>query len=91
MKRLGINILWEPFQKPNSEILRFTTSFLKMAIAKQNTQRVVNLLQAIVRNPILRQEYGANTSSTADNKGFDRHLIDTAQMFKAIKARVKRV
>jgi hypothetical protein len=28
---------------------------------------------------------------TADGKGFNRLLIDTAQMFKAIKARAKRV
>jgi hypothetical protein len=49
-------------------------------------QRVLNLLQAIVRNPILKHQYGPNTSATADAKGFDRHLFDTGKMFKSIKA-----
>lgn len=92
MKRLGINLLLEPFQNPESELNRFTTAFLRFAAGKKGTlRRVENLLQAVVRNPILRQEYGNNKGSTADNKGFDRHLFDTGQMFKAIRARAKRV
>lgn len=92
MKRLNINLLLRPFEEPNSEILKFTEAFLKLATTKKGSlKRVENLLQAIVRNPILRQEYGKNESYTADNKGFDRHLIDTAQMFKAIRARARRV
>lgn len=90
MKRLNINLLQRPFQERNSDILKFTDAFLKLVVRRPgiSIKRVENLLQAIVRNPILRQEYGANKSSTADSKGFDRHLIDTAQMFKAITARV---
>lgn len=92
MQRLGINLLWEPFTRTDSDIMKFTREFLKMAVSDKNsTNRVRNLLQAIVRNPILKQEYGPNSSGTADAKGFDRHLFDTGQMFKAIKARVKRV
>lgn len=89
MKRLNINILQRPFQERNSDILKFTDYFLKLALKRPGitVKRVENLLQAIVRNPILRQEYGGNSSATADAKGFDRHLIDTAQMFKAIIAR----
>lgn len=91
MQRLGINILLAPFEDPSSEILRFANNFLKMATSKgTNTKRVENLLQAIVRNPILKQAYGPNKKITADVKGFNRHLIDTAQMFKNIKARVRR-
>lgn len=90
MKRLNINILLRPFQESKSEIMRFSDEFLKMAIAKKNPKRVENLLQAIVRNPILRQEYGQNSPITADEKGFNRHLFDTGQMFKAIRAKVKR-
>lgn len=90
MKRIGTNILQEPFEKKNSDILKFADSFLKLAVgAKMSMRRVENLLQAIVRNPILKQEYGPNKASTADAKGFDRHLFDTGQMFKAIKARIK--
>jgi hypothetical protein len=90
MKRLNINILLKPFQSRDSEILKFTEYFLRLVVKRPGTniKRVENLLQAIVRNPILRQEYGPNKSSTADAKGFNRHLFDTGQMFKAIKARV---
>lgn len=92
MERLGINILKDPFERNESDIIKFTHTFLKMALdARMNQQRVVNLIQAIVRNPILKLEYGKNKASTADAKGFDRHLFDTGQMFKAIKAKVKRV
>jgi hypothetical protein len=93
MERLNINILLRPFQETSSEIVKFTQSFLRLATQKKgiSPRRVENLLQAVVRNPILRQEYGKNKGSTADAKGFDRHLFDTGQLFKAIKARVKRV
>lgn len=91
MERMRLNLLWEPFQKKSSDIMKFTTAFLKMAVAKGSPKRVENLLQAVVRNPILKQEYGPNSASTADAKGFNRHLIDTGQTFKAIRAKVKRV
>lgn len=91
MKRLNINILLDPFQRESADIVRFMKEFFKTAFAKKSPKRVENLLQAVVRNPILRQEYGSNSTSTADHKGFNRLLIDTGQMFKAIKAKVKRV
>lgn len=91
MYRLGRNILLEPFEKTSSDIIKFTNAFLNMAIAKRSPKRVENLLQAIVRNPILKQEYGSNKAQTARAKGFNRHLIDTAQMFRAIRAKIKRV
>ncbi len=92
MKRLNINLLLRPFQERNSDILKFTDYFLKLVTGRKGSsvKRIENLLQAIVRNPILKQEYGPNTSITADAKGFDRHLFDTGQMFRAIRARVKR-
>lgn len=90
-ERLNINLLLKPMQDTSSELVRFTEQFLKSALAQKDMKRVENLLQAVVRNPILRGDYGSNTSATADNKGFDRHLIDTAQTFKAIKARARRV
>ncbi len=91
MKRLGKNILLLPFKNRNSDIIKFTSAFLKMALAKESPKRVENLLQAVVRNPILRKEYGRNSALTVKIKTFDRNLIDTSQMFKAIRARVKRV
>lgn len=92
MNRLNINLLLRPFEEKSSDILKFTKAFLKMATSKgMSIKRVENLLQAVVRNPILKQEYGRNKRLTADGKGFNRHLFDTGQMFKAIKARAKRV
>jgi len=91
MQRLNINLLLRPFQERNSDILKFTTEFLKLVTSgKSSIKRLENLLQAIVRNPILKQEYGKNTPGAADAKGFNRHLFDTGQMFKGIRARVKR-
>lgn len=92
MKRLNTNLLSEPFQDKSKPLRKFVDGFLKMATGQGfSMKRVENLLQAVVRNPILKKEYGGNSSTTADNKGFDRHLIDTGQMFKSIKARGKRV
>lgn len=90
MERTQTNYLLEPFRKKSSDIMKFTTYFLKYIVGGLGAapKRVENLVQAIVRNPILKQEYGNNTSTTADNKGFDRHLIDTGQTFKQIKARI---
>lgn len=92
MQRMNINILLRPFQEKNSDILKFTNYFLKYIIGGLggNQKRVENLAQAIVRNPILQQEYGPNSSGAADSKGFNRHLFDTGQMFQAIKARVQK-
>ena len=93
MERDNLNYLLRPFQEKSSDILKFTTAFLQLATRSKNIslKRIENLLQAIVRNPILKQEYGKNKSATADAKGFNRKLIDTGQMFKAITARAKRV
>lgn len=94
MKRTNTDFLREPFQEKTSDIMKFTKEFLKLAFNYKgvNTKRVENLLQAVVRNPILRLDYGANSSRATKTKGFDRHLFDTSAMFQAIKAKVyKRV
>lgn len=91
MDRLNINLLHRPFQETNSDILKFTNEFLKYVSTMgkgSSVRRVENLLQAIVRNPILREEYGTNSNPTADLKGFNRHLFATGQMFKGIVAKV---
>lgn len=90
MQRMNINILLRPFQDKSSDIIKFSNYFLKYLIGGLggNQKRVENLAQAIVRNPMLNQEYGPNSSQTADDKGFNRHLFDTGQLFQSIKARV---
>lgn len=88
-ERLGFNYLSEPFKKKSSDIIKFSNEFFKLAFGRSEKKRAENLLQAIVRNPILKGEYGANTEATAKHKGFNRGMIDTAQLFKAIKAACK--
>ncbi len=85
--RLGFNYLSEPFHKKSSDIIKFTNEFFKLAFGRSEKRRSENLLQAVVRNPILRGDYGHNGELTQKIKGFDRYMIDTAQLFKAIVAK----
>lgn len=88
-KKTGINLYTAPFSsKKNKDILDFVKEFMQVCTGKSQPKRAENLLQAIVRNPILRGDYGRNTPITAKIKGFNRYLIDTAQFFKAITAKV---
>ncbi len=90
--RIGKNYLVEPFKRKSSDIIRFTEAFFKVIGGSTQVKRLENLLQAIVRNPILRGEWGSNSDITKKIKGFDRPMIDTGQLFKAITAKVvKRV
>lgn len=86
----GINFYTRPWKlKTNREILKFTQSYVKLFLRKGvTTKQVENLLQAVVRNPILRGDYGRNTRATAKAKGFNRFMIDTAQLFQNITAKV---
>ena len=83
---MGFNYLAKPFEKKSSDIVRFSREFLKLAFGKSQKKRCENLLQAIVRNPMLRGDYGPNSELTQKIKGFDRATIDTAQLFKSIRA-----
>jgi uncharacterized protein YggU (UPF0235/DUF167 family) len=94
-KDIKINFYQRPFKmKANREILRFSKAFLKSVMTPSGNmkekKRVENLLQAIVRNPILRGDYGINAVATATRKGFNRLMIDTGQLFKGITAKVRR-
>ena len=66
-------------------------NFSSSRLAAQRSARAENLLQAIVRNPMLRGDYGPNLQRRRrKRRGSDRAMIgDTAQLFKAIKAIVK--
>ena len=50
-------------------------------------QRVLNGMQAIIRNPILGDYYGKNSARWAKIKGFNKLLMYTGQFFQNIKAR----
>ncbi len=87
---IGLNYLTEPFKNKSSDIIKFTKSFFDLAFGRSEKRRCENLLQAIVRNPILRDQYmSANSALTQKIKGFNRPLFDTGQFFKAIKASCK--
>lgn len=87
-KTTGINFYTRPFKmKANRDILKFVKSFFRLVAGHNEKKRLENTMQAIVRNPILRGDYGGNTTKTTRAKGFSRLLIDTAQLFKNIKAK----
>ena len=85
--RLGFNYLAKPFENKSTDIMKFTKEFFRLAFGKSEKKRCENLLQAIVRNPILKGDYGPQSERSFKTKGFNRPMIDTAQLFKAIKAR----
>lgn len=85
-----INYLTRPFKvKKNEDILRFSKAFFKLCLGRGQKKQVENYLQAIIRNPITRGDYGRNSRLTAKIKGFNRLMIDTGQFFRAITARTK--
>lgn len=93
-KNAGVNLLKDPFKnKKNKEILTFANDYLRFVFKSKKTsiKRLENLAQAIIRNPILRGDYGQNSALTQKIKGFNSLFIDTAQTFKSIRAKVKRV
>lgn len=85
---LGFNYLEKPFEKSSPARKAFFIEFCKLAFGRSQEKRVENSLQAVVRNPMLRGDYGNNSKLTQKIKGFDRLTIDTSQLFKAIKARI---
>ena len=83
--------LQKPFKlKNNKEVLEVVKELSAQAFGKRSRdkKRLENAVQAVVRNPILRGDYGKNMASTAKAKGFNKLGIDTAQMFKSIKAKI---
>lgn len=83
--------LTKPFEDYSSEILNWAKSYIaEIQKPDANENRLNNLAQAIVRNPILRGDYGVNKDVTAKVKGFNTLMIDTGQFFDNVKARIIR-
>jgi hypothetical protein len=83
--------LKRPFKtKENKDVGRVVKELAKQTIAEgsKDKKRLENAVQAVIRNPILRGDYGQNKTSTAKAKGFNKLGIETAQMFKFIKAKI---
>jgi len=91
-EKTGINFYTRPFKsRMNKDINRLLKNFFDYAFGRSTQKRLTNTLQAVVRNPITRGDYGVNNPLTAKIKGFNRLMIDTGQLFKNIKARVLKI
>lgn len=83
--------LRKPFLlKNNKEVVLVLNDIVKDMNGQDLKQRILNGFQAVVRNPILRGEYGFHSSKWAKKKGFNQLLMMTGQFFKAIQARFKK-
>jgi hypothetical protein len=89
-EHIGGNYLIDPFKKKDDAVNRMIKDFFKLIFGKSKIRRLENLLQAVVRNPILKGQYGSNLRYTVQVKGFDRYGFNTGQWFKSIKAKVKK-
>jgi hypothetical protein len=89
-EKYHFDYLAEPFKGggDSHDIMEFSKQFFKFCFGRTQAKRLTNMLQAIVRNPILRGDYGQNAVSTIRAKGFNHFMVDTGQLFKAIGARV---
>jgi len=88
------NIFTIPFQMgTNQDIIKFSHAYIKELLKGKsilNNNRVKNLMQAIIRNPILRGDYRMHDKGTKAKKGFERSLIDTGQFFRSIQVIIKK-
>ena len=57
---------------------------------KEAKNKVVNSAKALVLKPILNDKYGRNSKETAENKGFNKFLIDTGQTIKRLAVRISK-
>lgn len=84
-------IFSKPASNPkNKEVIEVVDDLMDMYFTNDfgKKKRIQNGAQAVVRNPILRGDYGNNTGKTAYIKGFNRLMIDTGQFFNCIIADV---
>ncbi len=94
-QRTGVNIFTSPFKLGNSlEIQKFKQAMRNLFVADRvgglQAAAESKLVEAL-RAPIRQRRYGNNSILTARTKGFDRFLFDTGQLYKAIRARVRRL
>lgn len=78
----------DAFYKSGSKELRilFDDFALMLTGKRVNSRHIENSAIFVIRNPILRMEYGRNARSTEQTKGFNRPLVDTGTLFSNIKA-----
>jgi hypothetical protein len=86
----SFKILQDPIAKTNAtEYKNFIESVLvNKKDFEKNKNKISNAFKALFIAPILKQKYGRNSKKTAENKGFNRFLIDTGQVLKNIKVKI---
>lgn len=86
----GIDLLRAPFRRTRSRSYKkFIAAYIKAASAGKSMTKVEKLLLDVVLVPILGKEYGSNSPATRRTKGFNRLFVDTGQMIKGIKSRIR--
>lgn len=82
-----IDWLQRPFRlSSNREVLSVIQLVIDGLNGVEVKQRILNAVQAVVRNPLLRSEYGKNSEKWAKYKMFNKLGFFTGQFFKNIKA-----
>ena len=74
----------------NFDVLKVLYEYSRFLGKPGNENRLRNTVQSVVRNPILRGDYGDNSEEATKKKGFNRFMIATGTFFDNIKAVVKR-
>ncbi|EIO4560666.1 hypothetical protein LQM11_001222 [Vibrio parahaemolyticus] len=85
----------------NQDVIRVTNELIKLFNAgnasPEMIRRIESVARALVRNPIMRKDYGSNAQATikggvgynghnVHGKGFDWPMVDTGAFFNSIKA-----
>lgn len=83
-------VLSDPENKDLLDMVEILQSiYAKGEIGSKEERRLINACQAMIRNRIIDKRLGDNADTTVKEKGFDRPLMDTGQLFEAIKARLE--
>lgn len=70
----------------NADLVLVMNELKRIFDGNVNPKRIENAAIALVRNQILRRDFGSNAESTQSQKGFDMPLVRTGAMFSSIKA-----
>lgn len=80
-------IISDVLENPNNKELIEIAKLFAIPVKTQNEiNQLQNLTQALIKNPILRKDYGQNSLTTANEKGFNHVAINTGRLFRSIKA-----
>ncbi|GLT13902.1 hypothetical protein [Vibrio algivorus] len=74
----------------NQDVIRVTNELVKLFDAgnqsPEQIRRIESAARALIRNPIMRKDFGSNAHATISGKHFDWPMVDTGAFFNSIKA-----